>query len=64
MKCVICDGSFFGVSFSAPAEPCECGQELSAEAAQDISSEDMAWRRRKWQREQDGLPAEERDDQE
>lgn len=56
--CVICDSSYSFQGWSAPAEPCDCGQEIDRRTADEMDPAVVRELQRRWQA-QESMPAEE-----
>lgn len=41
MRCVLCKTRFYDLSWSSPAEPCDCGENLTAESAREMTDEEF-----------------------
>ena len=53
MKCVVCGSKFYDQTYDSPADPCDCGQCITAEAAEHMTSHEMAAAKIEWKRIQD-----------
>lgn len=40
--CILCQTRFYDQSYTEPADPCDCTQCVSAEAAEQMSAEELA----------------------
>lgn len=46
--CVICNSRFYAQSWSAPAEPCDCGAELTSREVYEMDPDRVRELRRRW----------------
>lgn len=50
MVCVICKGKFYHQTWMEPAEPCDCGQNITAEDARYMDEVELGEARDHWKK--------------